>query len=81
MAILLSNDLAWKFIHALGLNDQFIGSVTITMNPNDVVKVHVTHFMTEEQSEKILELVKHYYLVEIPEPPVFPPDRESKKGF
>lgn len=79
MAIITTRDIAWEFIHALGLKDQFVGKVTIIMKPNDVVEVEVTHFMTEEQSEKIIEVAKRYYLVEKPIPPTFPPDRLDNK--
>jgi len=76
MAIVMAHDIAWKLIHTLGLNDQFVGKVIIKIEPDSVVEIEVTHFMTDEQSKKLIEIAKNYYLVERPKPPVFPPDRK-----
>jgi hypothetical protein len=77
MAVIMAHDIAIELLHSLGLQDQFVGSVTIEMNPGEIVVVKVTHFMTEEQSYKLKEMVKEYYLVERPKPPTFPEDRKG----
>jgi len=64
MAVVMAHDIAIQLLHTLGLNDKFVGSVVIEINPNEIVMVKVVHFMTEKQGHKLIEMVKEYYLVE-----------------
>jgi hypothetical protein len=64
MATVMAHDIGVELIQILGLQDKFVGSITIHIDPNAVVTMDVVHFMTSKQGEDILTMMKKYYLIE-----------------
>ena len=66
MAHLLNGlDVGRDVCEALGIEVEHTHSITIKIQPDDIVRIDVEQNMTNDQYNNLIKLVKHYAVVEL----------------
>ena len=67
MSTITNSSLIWDLFKALGLDYKYVTDVTIHIHADDMVRVDVTHLLEEDSGKAMVEVMKHYYLIERPD--------------
>lgn len=64
MSLATGLDFGGDLIESLGLRDQQVTKIVLVVEANKIVKVHVTRYVNDVQSTKVLALFKDTKLVD-----------------
>jgi hypothetical protein len=67
MAIVNDKRFDSKLLEALGINQKAVTNLEIRCKAGDVTMVHLEFILFEEQGDKVLKMIRDYYLVEKPD--------------
>ena len=62
MAIKNSKNVGLEICKALNAAEKKVRSITIKIQPDDVVRIDTVEFMTNKQFDELIEVIKHYHL-------------------
>jgi len=63
----MSSELGLKCCEILGIDSNGVSALTIELKAGAMAEVHIKRFLTEEDGQKIEQILEHYGLVPIEE--------------